>query len=227
MNRHILLASVLAAPIAFCAPATAATPRELITQAAFATTDKAAALVLVNQALAGSTAVLAANPGDHEAQLQRAFATGYRAKLTRSPGDAREAKRLFEALVAASPRDPEAQIGLGGWHLDGVAEGFLTASVLGAKRAPGLAAVDQAVALGGNRVLFRAFAAMMRIRLNPSDVATARTLAEAASTAAQPTPLDRIAKRQVDALLIPLRTGDGAGAAALVPRLLPLGRVGH
>lgn len=219
-------ALALAAPILLAAPATAATPRDIIVQAAFLTTDKAQALALVNQALAAANAQLGADPGDREARLQQAFATGYHAKLTRSPGEAKASRRLFEALVASNPRDPEAQLGLGGWHLDAIAEGFLATSVLGAKRPLGLAGVDQAVALGGNRVLFKALAAMMRIRLDPRDVSSARALAEAASTGTQPTALDRIAKREVDALLVPLRAGDGAAAAAAARRLLPFGRIG-
>lgn len=225
MNRTALACAALIATLTV-APATAATPREILTVAAFQTGDKPAALALVNQALNLAQVQLAANPGDREAQLQRAFAIGYRAKLTRSPGEAKQARTLLEGLVAANPRDPEAQLGLGGWHLDAIADGFLTASVLGARKAPGLAGVDQAVALSGNRAFFKAFAAMMRIRLAPKDVATARALAEAASAGSTATPLDRIGKRDADAILIPLRAGDGKTAAALAERLLPFGRLG-
>jgi hypothetical protein len=205
--------------VATAAPASAATPRELITQAAFQTTDKKQALALVEQAFDAATGP------SREAQLQRAFAVGYRAKLTRSPGDAKAARKLFEGLVAANPRDPEAQLALGGWHLDAIAEGFLAASVLGAKRAEGVAGLDRAVALGGNRAFFRGFAAMMHIRLDPRDLATARALAEAAITSPTPTALDRLAKRDAEVLLGPLRAGDGKGAAAMARAMLPFGRV--
>lgn len=211
--------------LSLAAPAPAATPRELLTQAAFQTGDKASALALVKQALAEAEATLTTHPNDREALLQRAFATGYRGRLNRSPGDARLSRQLFEALVAADPRDPEAQLALGGWHLDVIADGFLATTVLGAKRAIGVASVDRAVKLGGNRAFFRSMAAMMHIRLDPHDIATARALAESAAVAPTPSALDRIAKREAEAMLIPLRAGDGKAAAALARTLLPFGRV--
>jgi hypothetical protein len=81
------------------------------------------------------------------------------------------------------------------------------------------------VALGGGRPFFSGFAAMMRIRLNPKDVATALRLAEQAAAAPAQTALDRIAKRQAQALLIPLRAGDGRTAGLLARKLLPFGRL--
>jgi len=65
----------------------------------------------------------------------------------------------------------------------------------------------------------------MRIRLNPNDVANARNLAEQAAVAPAPTPLDRIAKRAAQQVLIPLRSGDGRTAALLAKKYLPFGRI--
>ncbi len=215
----IALLLVLASPLH------AATPRELLTQASFQTTDKSAALALINQGLAAAEAMLAANPGDREAQMQRAVAIGDRAHLIRSPGDAKTARHLFEVFLAANPRDPEAHLAIATWHLDTVDAGFFATTMLGAKKDLGLAELDKAVALGGGRPFFTGFAALMRIRLNPNDVATARSLAEQAAAAPAPTPLDRIAKHQAQALLIPLRSGDGRTAALLARKLLPFGRL--
>jgi hypothetical protein len=207
------------------APASAATPRETLTQAAFQTSDKAAALALINQALAATRAQLAANPRDKEAQMQLAVATGDRARLTRSPGDAKASRQMFESFLAANPRDPEAHLAVASWHLDTVDSGFLATTMLSAKKEVGVAELDKAVALGGGRAFFTGFAALMRIRLNPKDVVAARALAEQAAVAPAPTPLDRIAKRQSQALLIPLRSGDGRTAALLARKLLPFGRL--
>jgi hypothetical protein len=211
--------------LALAGPLDAATPRELLTQASFQTTDKSAALALINQGLAMAEAMLTANPGDREAQMQRAVAIGDRAHLTRSPGDAKAARHMFEVFLAANPRDPEAHLAVATWHLDTVDAGFLATTVLGAKKEIGLSELDKAVALGGGRPFFTGFAALMRIRLNPRDVATARTLAEQAAAAPAPTMLDRIAKHQAQALLIPLRSGDGRTAALLARKLLPFGRL--
>jgi len=200
--------------------AEAATPRELLIQAAFLTTDKQIAIAKLDQA-----AAMTAAAGDTESLLLHATAIGYHGKLTRSPSEAKQSRAMFERIAAGNPRDPEAQLMLGGWHLDAIEEGFLAASFLGAKKAVGLAGIDRAAMLGGDRAFFKAFAAMMRIRLDHKDVATATTLALAASAAATPTALDRIGKRDADALLIALRAYDGRAAAALARKLLPFGRL--
>lgn len=215
----------IAAVVSIAVAAPAATPRELLTSAAFQATDKKVALSLVNAAVAESDAILAASPGDREGRLQHAMAIGYRARLTKKPSDAKTSRRLFEALVASSPRDPEFQLAIGGWHLDAIAAGFIVATVLGARREAGLDGIDKAVNYGGDRAFFRAFAAMMRIRLDSDDVATARMLAERAAASPAPTPLDQIGKRDAAAMLVPLRAGDGKAAAALARKLLPFGRL--
>ena len=216
---------LMAAAIVAAAPAMAATPREMLIQAAFQTTSKAQALTLVTQAIGEAERQLAANPRDKEAFFQHAMGIGYRAKLTRKPNDAKASRKMFEQYVGQYPRDPEAQIAIGGWHLDAVADGFLATTVLGAKKELGVDGIDKAVALGGDRAFFRSFAAMMHVRLDPKRVALARGLAEQAARGATPTPLDRIAKRDAEAMLIPLRAGDGKAAAALSRKLLPFGRI--
>jgi hypothetical protein len=222
-----LLAAIAPAAILCAAPAVAATPREMLTQAAFQMTTKDGALAEVRQAIAAAEAQLAANPGNYEAQMQRAAGIGYRAKLTKNVGDAKTARHLFETLAATDPRDPEAQMLIAGWHLDSISDlgGLIASAILGAKKALGTTALDRAVAMGRTRAFFPAIGAMMRIRLDPHDIAAARALAESASSLPAPTPLDRIAKRNAEALLIPLRAGDGKTAAALAKKLLPFGRL--
>jgi hypothetical protein len=218
-------APIVALACVIAMPAEGATPRELLTQASFSTSDKGQALALVRQGLSQAEAELAADPKDREAAMQRAVALGYRARLTRSPGDAKAARHMFETLAAANPRDPEAQLAVATWHLDTVEAGFMAATLLGAKKELGMAALDRAVALGGNRAFFTGFAALLRIRLNPKDVATARGLAEKAVGGSGATVLDRMAKRNAEALLIPLRNGDGRTAGLLARKLLPFGRL--
>jgi len=141
--------------ILYAAPSYAVTPREMLTQAAFQVADKDRALAEVRQAIAMAEAQLATDPGNYEAQMQRAAGLGYRAKLTRNAGDAKTSRRLFEALASTNPRDPEAQMLIAGWHLDAISDlgGMLAGAVLGAKRAAGTAALDRAVArlLSGDR----------------------------------------------------------------------------
>jgi hypothetical protein len=213
------------AAIMAAAPAVAATPRELLVQSAFQTTDKNQALTLVAQAIAQADATLAANPRDKEAFFQHAMGIGYRAKLTRKPGDAKMSRKLLEQYVAQFPRDPEAQLAIGGWHLDAIADGFIATTVLGAKKDMGLSGVEKAAALGGDRSFFKGFVAMMLIRHDPKDIGPARAMAEQAARGTTPTALDRIGKHDAEALLIPLRAGDGKAAAQLARKLLPYGKL--
>ena len=224
-KKKALGAGLIGLALALASPAAAASPREILTQASFLTTDKAAALKLINQGLAEAEAILARDPQDKEAQMQRGVAIGDRGHLMRSPGDAKTARHIFESFLAANPRDPEAHLAIATWHLDTVDAGFFAAALLGGKKDIGLAELDKAVALGGGRPFFTGFAALMRIRLNPNDVASARSLAEQAAIAPAPTPLDRIAKHAAQQLLIPLRNGDGRTAALLAKKYLPFGRI--
>lgn len=212
-----------------CAPtaALADTPRELLTAAAFQAPDKARALALVDQALAAADKILATKPSDHEATLQRGVAIGYRAKLTRSRGDARTSLGIFEGLAARNPRDAEAQMVIAGWHLDAIDQlgGFLARTVLGAKTQAGEAALARAVTLGGDRAFYPGLAAMMAIRKDHDDVTRARKWAEVAAAAPSPTPLDQRMKRAALAILPALRANDGKAAATLAKTLLPFGRL--
>jgi hypothetical protein len=220
--------AVVGAATLIASPVEAQNPRELLTSAAFATTDKAAALAKVETALRAANAALTRNPKDYEAKLQQAIAIGYRGKLKRSAADAKTARRGFEALADARPRDPEAQLAVGGWHLAAIIEigPLLARTVLGARRGPGLQAVDRAIAQGGGRALFPAYAALLRIQLDPDDVAAARKLAEAAVNGRATNSLDRIMQRHAASLLVPLRAGNGKAAAALAKKLSPFGRLG-
>jgi hypothetical protein len=218
----VCAAALLAVPAA----ALAATPRDTLAQAAFTPSDKGTALARIDQAKAAVDAVLARAPADREARLLSAMAIGYRAKLNRSRGEAIEAGKQFAALAAANPRDPEAQAAVGAWHLDAVTAlgGMMAGVALGAKKAPGLAAMDRAVALGGDRAMFSGLSALLRLALDAND-ARARALAETAARGTTPTALDQIMQRAAAAVLVPLRAGDTRAASALAKQLLPFGRL--
>jgi len=225
--RFQSLAAVAVAIFACVAPAYAASPREELIRAAFATHDKGQALALVDQAIAESQTILTQSPGDREAKLQQALGIGYRGQLKRSPTDAKTAHTLIQSLASADPRDPEAQIAMAGWHLTAVGDlgNFLARTLLGANRDAGLSALDRAVAMGGNRAFFPAYAALIRIKLNTSDTATALHLAERAIATPAPTPLDRIMQRAAARLIPALQAGKGDDAARIAKQLLPFGSI--
>jgi hypothetical protein len=206
----------------------AETPRDLLTTAAFQTSDKNKALALIGRAIAASDTILAAHPGDREATLQRGIGIGYRAKLTRSRSDAEASRQIFEGLAARNPNDAEAQMVLAGWHLDAVDQlGGMTARlILGARAQLGDQALARALALGGGRPFFTGLAAMMRIRQSSPDIALARRLAESAATAPTSTPLDGLMKRAAAAILPALRANNAKAAATLARKLLPFGQLG-
>lgn len=224
--RPIPLAAGLVAIVAVAAPA-AATPRETLLRAAFFTPNKAQAIALVQGALDETQAMLAKTPGDREARLQNALAIGYRGQLKRTLTDAKTARDAFVALSKAYPRDAEVQVAYAGWHLTAVTDlgPFLARSVLGASKDQGLAALQRSLALGGNRAFFPAFAALIRVRLDPKDTRSPLTLATTAMAAATPTPLDKVMQRAAQRVSVPLRAGDGAAADKLAKQLLPFGTV--
>lgn len=213
--------------VASAVPASATTPRDMLIRAVFSTPDKATALGLVTDALAQSSAALVRMPGDREAALQQALAIGYRGQLKRSAGDAKTAHADFVALARGDPRNPEVQVALAGWHLTAVSTlgPLLAGTVLGASRNTGLAALDRAIVLGGNRAFFPAYAALIRLRLNPKDTRMPLVLIDKATASAAPTPIDRIMQRSAIRVGAALRGGDTAGAIALTKQLLPFGQI--
>jgi hypothetical protein len=223
MRFHTPIAAIALVACATVAPA--ASPREDLTRAAFATRDKAQALTLVNQAIAESQATLAQAPNDREARLQQALGIGYRGQLKRSPSDAKTAHSLLQALASADPRDPEAQVAVAGWHLTAVGDlgNFLARTLLSANRDAGFAALDKAVALGGNHAFFAGYAALIRIKLDSSDTATPLRLAQRAMAAPASSPIDRIMQRAAQRIVPLLQAGNGKAAADMAKELLPFG----
>ena len=207
-------------------PAAAVTPRELLVQAAFGDSSKEVALQRVDRARSVATSALARSPGDEEAAIISATALSYRAKLTGNRTDAVAARKQFEALTVRFPRNPEAQVALGAWHVGIIASfGRLIArAAVGAQKAVGLGALDKAVAMGGNRAMFTGLAGLLRLELDPSDP-QGRALTEAASRGTTPTPVDRAMQRAATAVLVPLHAGDMAATRAMASQSLPLGRL--
>ncbi|MEG3165634.1 hypothetical protein U1701_13625 [Sphingomonas sp. PB2P19] len=207
-------------------PACAETARELLTRASFLDRDRAVALTHVNKASAVAGATLAHAPEDQEAALMQAMAVGYRAKLTGSRTEAIAARKQYESLVARFPRNPEAQAALGAWHVGVIVKlgRFMGRAAAGAQKPLGYAALDRAVALGGNRAMFSGLAGLLRIELDPEDP-RGRALVETASAAPAPTAIDGFIRRAAAAVLVPLRAGHVKEAKLLADKLLPFGRI--
>lgn len=225
--RYLSLAAVSAFAVFAAAPAEAQSPRELLVSAAFHARDKGTALARIDAAMKAADAILARRPNDHEARLQKGVALSYRGKLKRSRSDILAARRAFEALVAASPRDAEAQMALAGWHLGAVIElgPVVARTALGARKGHGMQALERALKLGGGRAFFPGFASLNRIQLDPGNIGAARALAEAAVKGKAVSSIDRIMQSRAAALLRALGSGNGKAAAKAADDLLPFGRL--
>ncbi|MEN2784951.1 hypothetical protein ACFOKI_15035 [Sphingomonas qilianensis] len=208
-----------------CAAA-AETPRDVLTTAVFADRDKAVALAKIDRVHQVTGAMLARSGDDQEAAIVQATAIGYRAQLTGNRSGAVEARRRFEALVARYPNNPEAHLALGAWHIGVIAAvgQFVGRAAVGAQKKVGLASIDRALALGGNRAMYIGLAALLRLEIDGADV-RGKQLAEAATRANAPTALDRIMQRSANLLLTPLMNGNSKATQTLADRLLPLGQI--
>ena len=219
--RVLIVASVV---LATASPAGAQTARELLTVAAYDDRDQATALAHIDKARASAQAAFSRRPDDQDAAIVAAIATGYRAKLTGARAEALAARRQIEAVAQRYPRNAEAQLALGAWHLGIVKKvgRMLARAGAGARRDVGLAALDKAVALGGNRASITGFVGLLRIEADAED-ARGRALVEAATRGATPTSIDRINQRAASLVAGALRRGQTGAARTLADRLLPFG----
>ncbi len=225
-TRRCALAFVLAS---VASPALAApTPRELLVQASFVDRDKALAVDRVNAAATATEAMMRATPADREAEMVHAMAVCYRAKLAHSRADALAGRKLLEQVLAKDPRNAEATLALGAWHVGAVYNlgSLMARAALGARKQVGLDALDRSVALGGGRRFFTGVAGLLRLELDPADP-RGRALAERAAQGQAVVPLDRIMQRAAVAILASVRAGDAARTQALASDLLPFGRLPH
>ena len=220
------LPSLTIAAIAVATPAVAQgqSARDLLVQAAFEDRSKPVALARIERARALANAAAARNGDDQDAVVVAATALGYRAKLNGNRGEAIAARRAFEAAVARFPRNAEANVALGAWHIGVIVTygRIVGRAAVGAQKNVGIAALDRSVALGGNRAMFAGLAALLRLEIDPADP-RGRALAEQASRAPPPTPIDRYMQRASAAVLGAVRSGDDKQVKALADRLLPLG----
>jgi len=220
---RIGMAAALGTALAWAAPAAAQTPRELIFQSAFGAQNQATALERVRRALAVASAASQRDPANEEAAVIAAAAQGYVAKLTGSRSEALKARRQFDAAATRFPRNAEAQLGIGAWHLAVVNRvGRLLGAVVGASKGRGLAGLSRAVALGRDRAFAPGVAGMMLVEADPAD-AQGRAWLEQAVRADAPTVPDRIIQRAAAQVAALLRAGNGQAAQALADRSLPFG----
>jgi hypothetical protein len=205
-------------------PAAAQTPRDMLVHAAYEDRSGPVAVARIDRARTAALATCARMPDDQDAHVVAAIALAYRAKLTGNRSEAIAARKGLEAVAARFPRNPEAHLALGAWHVGVVNKvgRILARAGAGAQIGVGYAALDRAVALGGSRASISAMAGMIRLEQNAAD-ARGRALVDAATRGATTTPLDRINQRAASAVAAAIRRGDGKAVSALSDRMLPFG----
>jgi tetratricopeptide (TPR) repeat protein len=198
------------------------------TVAAFQTADKARAKALLQTAVADFDAALKRDPGNADAILQRGIVIGYIAKIERSPGGAKDARRAFESVLARRPGDATALAAMGGWHGESVATlgSFLASTVLGAHQKDSLRFYERAVAADPASAVHPTFYASTLLGLDAGNAAKARALLDRADKATPRDGFESLMQRHAREILAPLARGDVKAAQAVAKRLGALGTAG-
>ena len=199
--------------------------RAQLVVAAYQTTDKAQALAQVQRAEADFDAALAKNPGDVGAQMQKAVAIGYRAKLTKAPGLAKDSKARFEAVRAAHPDSALAWSAIGGWHGGAIATlgSFMAGTVLGAKSGEVDRNFAQALKLEPTSPALRTIYALTLLDLDKDNGARAAALLNGIGTLPARDGFDALLRAQGVQLAAAIKTGDAKAAQTVARRLQAFG----
>lgn len=201
--------------------------RSTLNIAGFDTRDKARALALIAEAERDFDAAIAKAPKLQEARVQKAIALGYRCKLTKSPGEAKETRRLMEAARAMNPADGVANAALGGWHGGAVATlgKFIASTVLGANLKDMERYFAAALKAEPNIVVHPVTAAFVLLDVDAGNAARAAALLRTAGKLPPRDAFDKLNQRAAAAVLAKLDAGDAKGAQTLSRRLQPFGQV--
>lgn len=197
------------------------------TQAAFATTDKAVARVLLELAEDDFNRALEKSPGNFDALLQKAVVIGYRAKLDSNPGLAKQSRRNFEAILARYPNNPLANAALAGWHGESVATlgKFIAGTALGAKESEALRLYEKAAAMPGADPAVPFFYGVNLLTLSGDNAPKAKALLQRSLKVPASDGFEIALQKQARALLTVLEKGDIAAARTAAKRLAPLGSI--
>ena len=201
--------------------------RSVLAVAAYRTTDKDRAIQLCGNAAIMLDSVLAKNPRDSDAILQKGIALGYTAKLQRSPGGAKEARKLMDQARSLAPGDAVAWAALGGWHGESIATlgAFLAGTALGAKRAEFVKSSEKALTLDPDSPLHPTFYAFTLLALDADNAPRATELLARAISLPARDGFEAMVRAQAVQVLPLLRKRDIDGARALAKQLQAFGTV--
>jgi len=201
--------------------------RAQLSIAGYQTADKERALAQVAAAEADFDKALAREPGNVQAQLQKAVAIAYRAQLTRGISLAKDVRRRFETILAAHPDNSLAWGALGGWHGGAVATvgSFLAGTALGAKKSEMERCYAQALRLSPGLPSTRVFFAITLLDLDPGNATRAAGMLKGLDTLPANDGFEALLKRQGLELAAVLARGDAKAAQATARRLKAFSRI--
>lgn len=201
--------------------------RSAIVIASFKTTDPKAALALVTAAGRDFDAALAKAPNNLEAQLQKATATGYTAKLTRSSSLAKQTRAMMEAVVARDPTYGLGWASIGGWHASSVITlgRLLASTVLGASWPTAIADFDTALAKDPQNPVHPAFYALSLLVYDTGTAPRATELLRLVARLPARDAYEALLKQSTAPVLVLLAAGNVRGAQQLARQLLPFGKL--
>lgn len=196
--------------------------------AGYATRDKAQALALSKLAEEDFDASLAKAPGNPETQVQKGVAIGYQAKLTRSPGLGKDARRRFEAVRTAHPQVALAWAAVAGWHGGAIATlgGFLAGTLLGAKAGEIDKGFAQAIRLEPTNPVHRTYYALILLQVDKANAAKAAAALQGVGQLPARDGYEAMARVQGLQLAAALKAGNARAAQALARRLEAFGELG-
>ncbi|MBC7520008.1 MAG: hypothetical protein H7268_02775 [Sandarakinorhabdus sp.] len=202
--------------------------RAALVQAAYGTTDKAQALDLIAAAERDFDAALVKAPGNSDAQFQKSVATGYRAKLTKSPGLGKESRRGFEAYRAARPNDALGWSAVAGWHGGAVATlgSFMAGTVLGARAVEVDSGFSRAIRLDPTNPVHRVFHAQTLLDLDAGNAAKAAATLQGVGQMPARDGYEAMLRAQGVQIAAALKAGDAKAAQKLSRRLAAFGGLG-
>ncbi len=195
--------------------------------AGYETRDKARAEALVAAAEKDFDAALAKTPNDPEAQVQKAVAIGYRAKLAQSPGLAKDCRDRFIAVRDAHPDNALAWSAVAGWHGGSVASlgGFMAGMVLGAKASEFEKGFQRVFALAPRNPAYRTLYAITLLDLTTKNADKAAAALKDIDSLPAADAFERALRKQGAELARTLARGDAKAAQAQARKLSAFGNL--
>lgn len=202
--------------------------RATLTIAGYQSRGKAAAKEAIALAEKDFDRAIAKAPNNLEARIQKAIATGYRAKIEKSPGEGKAARDQMAAVLAKDPNFPLANAALGAWHGGAVATigSFLASSLLGANLKDMDRYLTTAIAREPKEIIHPVTYAFTLLDIGANGAPKATQLLRTAVSLPVQDAYDGINHKAAQQVLALLDAKDVRGARALAKKLEPFSNVG-